>query len=137
MKKKWLYWKIVSDTYICKEDEFVLYDLKISIVQNNGSINNNQSEQQEIFWSRVDNYFEMIGENIYLPNGQPFSIYDISAVLPLLAAKQRVSSKNDWMENDNIIAVPDPHCTYQLRIQRIAIRCFTVSETSESIKSIK
>ena len=43
-----------------------------------------------------------------LPPGQGFSIYSLAAVLPLLAAKQRVTDENDWMSSDAEVACPDP-----------------------------
>ena len=53
-----------------------------------------------------------------LPPGQGFSIYSIAAVLPLLAAKQRMTHPNDWMTSDAEIACPDPNCASRLRIVR-------------------
>ena len=56
----------------------------------------------------------------------PFSslIYTIGAVLPLLAAKQRVTHPNDWISTDAEIACPDPNCKSKLRIERIGLRTF-------------
>jgi uncharacterized repeat protein (TIGR04076 family) len=57
--------------------------------------------------------------------GQGFSIYSISAVLPLLAAKQRETHPNDWMTSDAEIACPDPNCGSRLRIVRLGKRRFS------------
>ncbi len=129
--KKWLYWKIVDEKYICKSDEFILSDLKVVIVDTQLT-KEKQSLQQDIFTSRHWYYFEVIGENIYLPEWQPFSIYDLSSVLPLLAAKQRVLSDVDRMSSDNIIAVPDPYCKYGLKIIRTWLRCFSRNEVTDN-----
>ena len=65
-----------------------------------------------------------------LPPGQGFSIYSISAVLPLLAAKQRPTHKNDWMTSDAEIACPDPNCASRLRIVRTGKRQFSHADTT-------
>lgn len=48
----------------------------------------------------------------------------IGAVLPLLAAKQRVTSPYDWMATDAEVACPDPHCPSKLCIVRTGVRTF-------------
>ena len=45
-------------------------------------------------------------------------------MLPLLAAKQRPTHRNDWMTSDAEIACPDPNCPSRLRITRLARRVF-------------
>lgn len=55
---------------------------------------------------------------------------ETAAVIPLLPAKQRVTSPNDWMTTDALIACPDPNCPSQLRITREGIRSFNHSETT-------
>ena len=52
------------------------------------------------------------------------------AVLPLLAAKQRVTSAHDWMTTDAEVACPDPHCPSRLRIVRTGVRTFRRQDTS-------
>ena len=54
----------------------------------------------------------------------------VAAVLPLLAAKQRVTSPNDWMSTDSDVACPDPNCKTKLRITRIGVRKFRHGETT-------
>lgn len=53
-----------------------------------------------------------------------------ASVLPLLAAKQRRTHPNDWMETDADVACPDPNCPSRLRIVRTGIRTFKHSETT-------
>lgn len=48
----------------------------------------------------------------------------LGAILPLLAAKQRVTSPNDWMTSDAEVACPDPHCKSRLKIVRTGVRKF-------------
>ena len=75
-------------------------------------------------------HFELRGEMLSMPAGQGFSIYSISAVLPLLAAKQRETHRNDWMTSDAEIACPDPNCASRLRIVRTGKRRFSHAETT-------
>ena len=65
-----------------------------------------------------------------LPPGQGVSIYSLGAVLPLLAAKQRPTHRNDWMTSDAEIACPDPNCPSRLRITRLARRVFRHSDVT-------
>jgi len=53
-----------------------------------------------------------------------------SAVLPLLAAKQRVTDAHDWMSTDAEVACPDPNCPTRLRIVRTGKRRFRHADTS-------
>jgi uncharacterized repeat protein (TIGR04076 family) len=55
-------------------------------------------------------------------------------VLPLLAAKQRVTDANDWMTSDAEVACPDPNCPSRLRITRLAKRAFNRADTTATPK---
>lgn len=95
---------------------FELYDLRVEVVGPPGV---------PIYCgARLGDYFELHGEMLSLPAGQGFSIYSLAALLPLLAAKQRISDPNDWMSSDAEIACPDPHCPTRFRITRIGRRFF-------------
>jgi hypothetical protein len=128
--KKNLYGKVVDDIYILQWPEYILYDLKVEIIYKKEFIWKN-TPQQEYFRKKEWHFFELIGENIYIPDWQPFSIYDFSVVLPLLAAKQRVTHQQDRITTDSEISVPDPYCPYRLRITRIWKRVFSHEETSD------
>lgn len=54
----------------------------------------------------------------------------LASVLPLLAAKQRMTHTNDWMTTDALIACPDPNCKSQLKIIRTGTRKFNHSEVT-------
>ena len=98
------------------DDGFELYDLKVEVVAPPGA---------RLYCSaKVGDSFELRGEVLHLPDGQGFSIYSLAAVLPLLAAKQRVTDANDWMSTDAEVACPDPGCPSRLRITRLGRRCF-------------
>ncbi|OHW98378.1 4fe-4s iron-sulfur binding protein [Colletotrichum incanum] len=122
------------------EDAFELYDLRVEVVCPPG--------QRIMCGAKEGDYFTLKGEMLYLPPDQGISIYSlcesriicsfrnksliiwIASVLPLLPAKQRVTSKNDWMSTDALIACPDPCCPSQLKIIRVGIRTFRHSETT-------
>lgn len=101
---------------------FELYDLKVEVVAPPGAK----------LWcsAKAGDWFELRGENLYLPAGQGFSIYSLAAVLPLLAAKQRVTDAHDWMSTDAEVACPDPNCPSRLRITRLGRRRFRLSDTT-------
>lgn len=104
------------------DDSFELYDLRVEAVIPEG---------KPIYCgAKAGDYFELRGEMLSLPPGQGFSIYSISSVLPLLAAKQRPTHKNDWMTSDAEIACPDPNCASRLRIVRLGKRRFSHAETT-------
>ncbi len=107
-------------------DEFDLYDLKVEVVAPPGA---------RLYCSAaVGDSFELRGENLFLPPGQGFSIYSLAAVLPLLAAKQRMTDANDWMSTDAEVACPDPNCPSRLRITRLGLRRFRHSETTATAR---
>ncbi|KAK1585930.1 uncharacterized protein LY79DRAFT_557604 [Colletotrichum navitas] len=104
------------------DDAFQLYGLRVEVVCPPG--------QRIMCGAKEGDYFTLQGEMLYLPPGQGISIYSLSSVLPLLPAKQRVTSRNDWMSTDALIACPDPCCPSQLKIIREGIRTFRHSETT-------
>jgi len=102
---------------------FDLYDLRVEVVI--------PRPDAKIYCSaKPGDYFELHGELLFLPPGQGFSIYSLSSVLPLLAAKQRETHMNDWMTSDAEVGCPDPNCETRLRITRIGKRSFKRSDTT-------
>lgn len=104
------------------DSEFELYDLRVEVVAPPGAR----------LWcgARPGDHFTLQGEMLHLPPGQGFSIYSLAAVLPLLAAKQRVTDANDWMSTDAEVACPDPNCPSRLRITRTGKRRFRHADTT-------
>jgi uncharacterized repeat protein (TIGR04076 family) len=98
-----------------RDDEFVLYDLKVEVVA---------TERPMICNHKAGDYFELSGENLSMPAGQTFPIYPLAAILPLLPAKQRITHPHDWMTTDADIACPDPNCGGRFRITRTRISTF-------------
>lgn len=105
-----------------KDDTFELFDLKVEVIAPEGG--------RIYCGAKVGDWFELRGEMLHLPPGQGISIYSLSSVLPLLAAKQRVTHPHDWMTTDAEIACPDPHCSSRLKITRLGRRTFSHAETT-------
>lgn len=104
------------------DDFFELYDLRVEVTAPEGG---------PIYCNaRPGDFFELRGEMLHLPPGQGISIYSLSSVLPLLAAKQRATHPNDWMTTDTEIACPDPNCSTRLKISRIGKRRFSHAQTT-------
>lgn len=104
------------------DDSFYLYDLRVEAVIPEGA--------KVYCGAKPGEYFELKGEMLTLPPGQGISIYALSAVLPLLAAKQRPTHRNDWMTTDAEIACSDPNCGSRLRIIRTGLRRFSHAATT-------
>lgn len=102
---------------------FDLYDLRVEVVIPH-------PDAKVYCGAKSGDYFELRGELLFLPPGQGFSIYSLSSVIPLLAAKQRETHQNDWMTSDSEVACPDPNCETRLRIIRTGTRMFKRSDTT-------
>lgn len=105
-----------------RDDSFELYDLRVEAVIPEGA--------PVYCGAKPGDWFELRGEMLHLPPGQGISIYSLASVLPLLAAKQRPTHRNDWMTTDAEIACPDPNCGSRLRIRRLGLRRFSHAETT-------
>ena len=55
-------------------------------------------------------------------------MYALSAVLPLLPAKQRALPAGDWLEQDSLVCCPDPDERVVMRIERIGKRTLRTDE---------
>ncbi|MFT4045667.1 MAG: aldo/keto reductase [Solimonas sp.] len=101
---------------------FELYDLRVEVVAPPGA--------RIYCGAKVGDWFELRGEMLHLPPGQAFSIYSLSAILPLLPAKQRETDPHDWMTSDAEVACPDPNCPSRFRITRLGKRRFLRADTT-------
>jgi uncharacterized repeat protein (TIGR04076 family) len=102
-------------------DEFTLWDLRVEVVE---------GDRPMVCNHRPGDFFEVSGENMTLPPGQSFPIYPLAAILPLLPAKQRATSRTDWMTTDAEVACPDPNCGARFRITRVRETVFRHSEVT-------
>ncbi len=104
-----------------EDREFWLYDLRVETVLD-GRVPVCRHIEGETF--------TVEGENLVFKKGQRISMYALAALLPLLPAKQRETSSDDWMATDTEIACPDPHCGGRFRITRLGKRRFTHAGTT-------
>ena len=90
--------------------EFEIFDLRVTVHAING---------RSVCGMEVGDYFELTeSSKLRIPDGKHFCIYALSAVLPLLPAKQRLLDENDWLEKDMLVACPDPEEQLIMRIER-------------------
>lgn len=93
---------------------FELYDLRVTV---------ERIEGRSVCGMAVGDYFELTeSSKLRIPAGKHFCIYALSAVLPLLAAKQRELAENDWLTYDSIAACPDVDERLIMRVERIKKR---------------
>ncbi|KAH8898437.1 MFS general substrate transporter [Thozetella sp. PMI_491] len=115
-----------ADMADMKDALFEIYDLRVEAVCPEG--------EKILCGAKPGDYFTLEGEMMYLPPGQGISIYSLAdgaaSVLPMLAAKQRVTHPHDWMTTDALIACPDPNCKSKLKITRTGTRTFRHSDTT-------
>lgn len=102
-------------------DTFWLYDLRIDVIE---------GERPMTCGHHLGEAFLVEGEDLVFPIDSRFSMYALSALIPLLPAKQRVTDAHDWMSSDDEVACPDPHCGARFRIVRMQRRAFRHSETT-------
>jgi uncharacterized repeat protein (TIGR04076 family) len=99
---------------------FLLYDLRITV---------EAIEGRSVCGLSVGDYFELTDSSrLRIPPDRHFCIYAISSVLPLLAAKQRQMSADDWLERDSLVACPDPDERLIMRIERIASKTLNADD---------
>ena len=94
------------------EGSFTLYDLRVTVVEIRG---------RSVCGLSIGDWFEVRNSSqLVLPPDRHFCIYALASVLPLLAAKQRELSENDWLTSDSLVACPDPEEQLIMKIERLA-----------------
>ncbi len=94
--------------------DFELYDLRVTV---------ERIEGRSVCGLQVGDHFDLTeSSKVRIPAGKHFCIYALSAVLPLLAAKQRELAENDWLARDSLVACPDPDERLIMRVERISRR---------------
>ena len=100
--------------------ETELYDLRVTV---------ERIEGRSVCGLAVGDYFDVTeSSRVRIPEGRHFCLYALSAVLPLLPAKQRKLPEGDWLEQDSLVACPDPDERMIMRIERIARRSIPTDE---------
>ncbi len=121
ISKPILYLSCLINAIIMANTSFELFDLKVEVIE---------GEKPFVCSHQLGDAFEVRGENLHFKSDHPFSLYALSALLPLLPTKQRPLNPVDWMATDHIIACPDPHCGARFKISRIGKRVFERSDTT-------
>jgi uncharacterized repeat protein (TIGR04076 family) len=94
--------------------EMTLFDLRVTVDRIDG---------RSVCGLREGDYFDVTESNrIRIPAGRHFCLYALSAVLPLLPAKQRQLPAEDWLEMETFVACPDAEERMIMRIERIGER---------------
>jgi uncharacterized repeat protein (TIGR04076 family) len=93
------------------DGEMELYDLRVTV---------ERIEGRSVCGLSVGDYFELTeSSKVRIPAGAHFCLYALQSVLPLLPAKQRQLPASDWLEQDSLVACPDPDERLIMRIERI------------------
>ena len=94
--------------------EFSLFDLRVIV---------ERIEGRSVCGLKPGDFFEVTeSSHIRIPADRHFCIYALSAILPLLPAVQRRLAEDDWLEQDTLVACPDPDERVLMRIERIGER---------------
>jgi len=101
-------------------DETTLYDLRVTV---------ERIEGRSVCGLEVGDYFELTeSSRVRIPAGRHFCLYALQSVLPLLPAKQRALPASDWLEQDSLVACPDPDERVIMRIERTARRTMATGD---------
>jgi uncharacterized repeat protein (TIGR04076 family) len=93
------------------DETMSLYDLRVTV---------ERIEGRSVCGLTVGDYFEVTeSSHVRIPDGKHFCLYAMQAVMPLLPAKQRRLPDSDWLEQDSLVACPDPDERVIMRIERI------------------
>jgi len=94
--------------------DFKLYDIRVTV---------DSIEGRSVCGLAVGDYFEVReSSKLIIPSGKHFCIFALSAVIPLIPAKMRQMDENDWLEQDVLVACPDPDERLVMRIERLNSR---------------
>jgi uncharacterized repeat protein (TIGR04076 family) len=94
--------------------EMTIYDVRVTV---------ERIEGRSVCGLEPGDYFEVTeSSRVRIPEGRHFCLYALSAVLPLLPAKQRKLPDEDWLEQETFVACPDAEERLIMRIERIGER---------------
>ena len=100
--------------------ETEVFDLRVTV---------ERIEGRSVCGLQVGDYFEVTeSSRVRIPEGRHFCLYALSSVLPLLPATQRKLPDGDWLEQDSLVACPDPDERTIMRIERIGRRAIPTDE---------
>jgi uncharacterized repeat protein (TIGR04076 family) len=97
-----------------------LYDLRVTV---------ERIEGRSVCGLEVGDYFDVTeSSRVCLPEGKHVCLFAMQAVLPLLPAKMRKLPDEDWLEQDSLVACPDPDERLVMRIERLGERTLVTEE---------
>ncbi len=80
--------------------EMRLYDLRVTV---------ERIEGRSVCGLEVGDFFEVTeSSRVRIPDGKHFCLFAMQSVLALLPAKMRRLPDEDWLEQDSLVACPDP-----------------------------
>ena len=100
--------------------EMRLYDLRVTV---------ERIEGRSVCGLEVGDYFEVTeSSRVRIPDGKHFCLFAMQSVLALLPAKMRRLAAEDWLEQDSLVACPDPDERLIMRITRIHKRTMNADD---------
>jgi uncharacterized repeat protein (TIGR04076 family) len=100
--------------------QFELFDLRVTV---------ERIEGRSVCGLQVGDYFEVTeSSRVRIPEGKHFCLYALQTVIPLLTPKQRILDAHDWLEQDTLVACPDPDERLIMRIERVGRRALRTSD---------
>ena len=99
------------------DDTFELYDLSVEVLLRPGG--------SFVCGHVLGLAFKVVGEDLLFEDRVSFSLYAMSALLPLLPGVQRANQPYDWMTAETDVACPDPNCGAIFRISRAGRTSFS------------
>ena len=109
-----------SESHDASDGVTELYDLRVTVERIDG---------RSVCGLEVGDSFELTeSSRLRIPAGKHFCLYALQSVLPLLPAKQRDLPEGDWLEQDSLVACPDPDERVIMRIERIGRRRLPTSD---------
>ena len=100
--------------------EMRLHDLRVTV---------ERIEGRSVCGLEVGDFFEVTqSSRVRIPDGKHFCLFAMQSVLALLPAKMRRLPDEDWLEQDSLVACPDPDERLVMRIERIGERRLLTEE---------
>jgi len=100
--------------------EMRLYDIRVTV---------ERIEGRSVCGLAVGDFFEVTESNrLRIPEDKHFCLFALQSVLPFIAAKQRQLPAEDWLEQDSLVACPDPDERVVMRIERIGERTLVTED---------
>ena len=112
--------RTINGVIVTAVTEMQLYDLRVTV---------ERIEGRSVCGLEVGDYFEVTeSSRVRIPEGRHFCLFAIQAVLPLLPAKMRRLPDEDWLEQDSLVACPDPDERLVMRIERTRERTLVTED---------